>query len=658
MFVFSGCGQASVGASGSDSVSRDSPALSQDEIHRDHLSGSVNIDFLLTGELLTDTDQLLLPDENMGDDDDMDATFILGDPGEAGGEGHPGICAGGSFVGSLDVDAWDAVATAMLSDGNNALQQVGQPPPEQFGHCPSNDLAPLENDHDAALRAVMNSHCIDWIGYQVTDLKDKSELPPNHPMTRSIESLSRTALRRGMSSRDSSRQLSCKALMNFALSNAQVQEVHKHLEIAANRRVSGEPLIGAMIWRWDSTTQYLKMNKSQSKQHFVWLMDKLKQSLELTADEIDKLASILGHRTAGFVHVNTIRCRIRWGAHDDDSEMVVVKPNVLCRNTASNLRASLDACHSELGFTELYLRMAPQCEFFLIISGGDRFSGNERLEREIITELADTPHIGVSFHWCGAHDGAHIVTLPLKEHGVFSSMFQLNKVLRHSAYVDRWSLSWVTSISRRMELIAPVGREQVEHFRNESLKMVRRISSMTVRRTIATRGRREAYVAGPRLPHPDEASISLQEELLAKFIHLDRRNFRSVRHFCTTSADANVDGGLGAEDGGPAVDVQAAPHTENRIFGAGEVSADCTCRSDCLTNMVGSFCQLALPLIVRGEAAESRWGCIQPMTSLITFLTLVGNIGPDAWAREFPLSKLGKAPDLNNMNMDQLLEKL
>ena len=46
------------------------------------------------------------------------------------------------------------------------------------------------------------------------------------------------------------------------------------------------------------------------------------------------------------------------------------------------------------------------------------------------------------------------------------------------------------------------------------------------------------------------------------------------------------------------------------------------------------------------------------MTSLITFLTLVGNIGPDAWAREFPLSKLGEAPDLNNMNMDQLLEKL
>ena len=80
--------------------------------------------------------------------------------------------------------------------------------------------------------------------------------------------------------------------------------------------------------------------------------------------EVDSLAEHLCRERAGFMHVNLMRGRDRWGPGPEKSEKLIVRLNVMERNNCATTRASLDRC--EPGLCELVEQMVPHMDWITI----------------------------------------------------------------------------------------------------------------------------------------------------------------------------------------------------------------------------------------------------------------------------------------------------
>ena len=116
----------------------------------------------------------------------------------------------------------------------------------------------------------------------------------------------------------------------------------------------------ALTFRADSTTRLLKLNGYQNAERFKWHADDFDELRAfLSETQITKLQHILKSTMTGYLHVNSLRGRIRWGQLKEHSERLVFRPNAIQRNRCANLRASMDRAAPELGCTPLLKRCLP-----------------------------------------------------------------------------------------------------------------------------------------------------------------------------------------------------------------------------------------------------------------------------------------------------------
>ena len=502
------------------------------------------------------------------------------------------------------------------------------------------------------LTSMVNEQVIPWVGLQVVGPTTSTTVEGHatfHPGTRSYEDVVGTA-NRNRNSGD--RALSCKRICVLSWSETQCKGVDSKIEAVSEGRIEmPQPQKGRKVYktsgltcRADSTTQYLKMGDEQAEERCEWVVteaDELKQIL--SDSQFDQLKEVLRSTRVGFLHVNTLRGRFRWGQLKTQSERLVFKTNIVQRNRSGNLRKSMDIAAPHLGYRPLLERCLPVFDWTNVYLTWDRHAGNERLEKEIVVENEDFDTCGTSVSYCAGHDVGHVAEGPLAGHGIKSNIFQINGVARHAEVQERWANGWAKAINRDTSFISPCGKEAIAQAKNESLTMVQRICKLSYRRQSNIKARRHPSWVAPEEDSEDfhkvkateeleEATFSEHENKLACTFHLQSRNFARRRHLCDYTRNAGED----RDD-----------------------PTECRCKDqgDALLNMCRAFVPPAVEMLPRTKVAESRWGVYQTMLRVIFYLVMVGYTGIDGWLAEFDSDESGQV-QLNNMTEEQIIAAL
>ena len=355
-----------------------------------------------------------------------------------------------------------------------------------------------------SLAKLFNEEVVDWEGYRIVTGGDAHASTKNagkldfNPSIRTSESFMRQA--HGLQRATGSITMDARRLVVAAMQDHQREQALKRLQEACTQQTSDLSSLGpkfktaALVRRWDSTTQYLKMTASQAEKRFQWVAAELELSKCLEDSDRLVLSEMLRRSRAGFLHVNTQRGRLRWGCEPQQSERLILKSNAIQRNDAYCMGTSLGQSDSHLGLISLITILAPQVDWLTVVLGGDRYSGNERLVGELAKELRGLANVGLVVGWCGAHDGAHICQDILEGHRIFGKVLAFNRILRHSEYCEKWIIGWGKAISRaRLEL--PMGQEAIENARRSSLPYIKRVSRLSLRR--AAQIKAAAHPSGP-----------------------------------------------------------------------------------------------------------------------------------------------------------------
>lgn len=366
-----------------------------------------------------------------------------------------------------------------------------------------------------------------------------------------------------------------------------------------------EHLDGNASWvfvsrRWDETTMWLHLPAGVRSKWIEWTFRAMEADKSMTPESIAELVPILSRASAGLVHVLTQRAVVR--ASSGHRSLVVIPPLMLQRSSASNLTAALQSC-SGLSWETLIEQVGTRTGFVLIHMSVDQFSANVRAIRELEEAASCNPAVAILPCYCSAHEvGTTSVDAP-GVHDVISSLFQLAKLLQNAQYRDKF----LVAMGLAIRTAPPIGLEIPLADRPggpDVSAVVRLLLGVTVFRSHAISGCHGRPVIGWP-PEPRDTELGRMALPIATAVsevwHTDSRDFRRIRHFCDP------------------------------------ISCGCVAAGTTAHRLISVFYDAVLFLLPPRAPELGRWTTTSSSVAFVTFVTLFGLVGPDAWLHTWSL---------------------
>ena len=458
-----------------------------------------------------------------------------------------------------------------------------------------------QDDEHAKLKQIVNTSAISWVGWEMA-LEEASGSTTVHPLTRNLEGTQRTCWGQAAPGEASANKGACEAVVLKSMERRMVKGVKRKISDCKLRHLKGLESFFNLSLRHDTTSQMVGLSEDQCKKRYEESFNALMSEPYLTQADKDRLADVLKRQRTALIHILTSRCRIRWGPRKQDSERVVTRPLAIASTSSKSIAGGVRQLIPDYDLYDLIDDVSSSVGWFTLHMGTDSASGVERHNVELGHFLKPYSNVCLNWRYCGVHDAEHLVEETMLEQNTANRMYQMSKLLRNADYSDSW-LTGMAKLVAKADMVDGSSAEAVLEARRESDEFIDRVCKTSIYREHTVKAR-----SHPSLGERSKAA-DIPEELLEKVANVKKfwqcrsKRFRRRRHLCNYASSD---------------------------------TCPCTNQADACYHMCASLMALALPLMPTGTIDITNWGSVQPMLSMIFFLTMFTYIGPQGWCARWP----------------------
>ena len=459
------------------------------------------------------------------------------------------------------------------------------------------ELPALPAAHEDPLAAFVNRHIADSLGDFVPSCDQSG--PVGHSRARTLGSVLRDAFAPAAANARSNDSM---ALVLQALEDEQ----HKGVEQVLNKLGSGSFFFVSR--RFDEATHYVQYTPAVSAKALEWLLESLHADTFLSQDNIAELSQGLQNLRCGVSHFMVQRTCIRWGQGPKESSVVITRPMLIQRTSASNIRSALDTSHPALSFKHLLEHVAPRVGVLVLHMACDSASANVRVMKELADELQHFPNTVLLCSPCLAHQAGIITQACIDRQGVLNNLFSVCKILKQAEYHDRWLASMSVWVAVNLDYIL-LDAADAQARRSASERRIDFICKITLLRPGRVRSAAHPNAPQPKKAAKNESVIRQQVLELKRYWHPCGRGVGLPTHFCDGSKQKCQCG---------------------------------TSAEECKVHMAIALANITSHLVPTNTPAQNRWESTAPILTFLTFLALIGWVGPRAWLCAWPLDEVSR----------------